>query len=74
MPNKSREENMQILLDAFKKAGSKGLSVDEAKEVLFGQDLSKKSVTKKILEEMTHKSMIKLESNLKNRYIISTKD
>ncbi len=70
MPNRSREENMKLLMEAFKKAGPTGLSVDEAKEILFGNDSSKKSVTKKILEEMTYKSILKFGNKLKNRYVI----
>lgn len=70
MPNRTREENASILIVAFKKAGKVGLSVDEAKEILFGNDTSKKNATKKILEEMRSKGLIKTDS-LKNKYFIS---
>ena len=72
MPNRSREENISLLLVAFKKAGEKGLSVEDAKEVLFGDDISKKSVTKKILDEMRNRGLIKTENALKNKYIVAS--
>jgi predicted transcriptional regulator len=71
MPNRSREENTSILMVAFKKAGKIGLSVDDAKEILFGDDTSKKNATKKVLEEMRSKGLIKTDS-LKNKYVITS--
>lgn len=73
MPNRSREENINILMVAFRKAGKIGLSVDEAKEVLFGDDSSKKNATKKVLEEMRAKGLVKTDS-LKNKYVITTEN
>lgn len=70
MPNRSREDNINLLLNAFRRAGASGLSVEDAKEVLFGDDISKKSATKKILDEMRNRGLIRLQNALKTRYVI----
>jgi hypothetical protein len=46
--------------------------VDEAKEILFGDDTSKKSITKKILDDMKAKGSIKVKSSLGNRFVINS--
>lgn len=64
MPNRSQEENVKLLLDAFRLAGTRGLSIDQAKELLFGKDNKAGSRTKKILEHMKNKGVIRPEMGL----------
>ena len=59
MPNRSQQENMNLLLDALRQAADKGLTVDEAKTILFGDDTSRKSDTKKLLELLRSKGFVR---------------
>ncbi len=64
MPNRSQEENVKLLLDAFRLAGTRGLSIDQAKELLFGKDHKAGTRTKKILEHMKTKGVIRPQMGL----------
>jgi hypothetical protein len=64
MPNRSQEENFKLLLDAFRLAGTRGMSIDQAKELLFGNDNKAGSRTKKLLEHMKSKGMIRTQMGL----------
>jgi hypothetical protein len=59
MRNRSQEENFKLLLDAFRLAGSRGLSIDQAKEIVFGKDSTAGSRTKKLLERLKSKGVIR---------------
>jgi hypothetical protein len=59
MPNRSQQENMKLLLEALRQAADKGLTLDEAKVILFGDDPSRKSDTKKLLEHLRSKGYVK---------------
>ena len=58
MANRSQEDNIKLLRDAFRLAGARGLSIDQARECLFGKDTKAGSRTKKILEHMKSKGVI----------------
>jgi hypothetical protein len=59
MPNRSQQENMDLLLEALRQAATKGLTLDEAKVILFGDDPSRKSDTKKLLELLRSKGFVR---------------
>lgn len=59
MPNRSQQENMDLLLGALRQAADKGLTLDEAKTILFGDNPSKKSDTKKLLELLRSKGYVR---------------
>lgn len=59
MRNRSQEENFKLLLDAFRLAGSRGLSIDQAREIVFGKDSTAGSRTKKLLERLKSKGVIR---------------
>ncbi len=64
MANRSQDENIKLLLDAFRMAGTRGLSIDQAKELLFGKDLQAGSRTKKLLERMKSRGVIRTQMGL----------
>ena len=64
MRNRSQEENFRLLLDAFRLAGSRGLSIDQAKELLFGKDATAGSRTKKLLDRLKTKGVIRTQMGL----------
>ncbi len=59
MPNRSQEENVSLLLQALREAGETGLTLDEAKLTLFGDDPHSKSATKKVLDYLKTKGYIR---------------
>jgi hypothetical protein len=59
MRNRSQEENVKLLVDAFRLAGTRGLSIDQAKEIVFGKDANSGSRTKKLLDHMKSKGVIR---------------
>jgi hypothetical protein len=61
MPNRSQEENDAIILNALRKAGDAGLSVDEVRQALFGDGEQSKSLTKKLLEHLKSKGHIRVK-------------
>ncbi|MCC6802296.1 MAG: hypothetical protein IT319_05380 [Anaerolineae bacterium] len=64
MRNRSQEENFRLLLDAFRLAGSRGLSIDQAREIVFGKDSTAGSRTKKLLERLKSKGVIRPQMGL----------
>jgi len=64
MRNRSQEENFKLLLDAFRLAGTRGLSIDQARELLFGKDTTAGSRTKKLLERLKSKGVIRTQMGL----------
>ena len=73
MRNRSQEENFKLLLDAFRLAGTRGLSIDQAKEIVFGKDSTSGSRTKKLLERLKSKSVIRTQMGLAGIvYVINT--
>ncbi len=64
MRNRSQEENFKLLLDAFQLAGTRGLSIDQARELLFGKDRNAGSRTKKLLERLKSKGVIRTQMGL----------
>lgn len=64
MANRSQEENIRLLLDAFRLAGTRGLSIDQARELVFGKDITAGSRTKKLLERMKSKGVIRTQMGL----------
>ena len=64
MANRSQEENLKLLLDAFRLAGTRGMSIDQARELLFGKDPQAGSRTKKLLERMKSKGVIRTQMGL----------
>ena len=63
MTNRSQEENLKLLLDAFRLAGSRGLSIDQARE-LFLEKIQAGSRTKKLLERLKSKGVIRTQMGL----------
>ena len=70
MPNRSQEENCQLLLNALRTAGDAGLTIDEAKTTLFGDDPHSKSDTKKILERLKAKGYLRVKVGADIQYVI----
>lgn len=64
MRNRSQEENFRLLRDAFRLAGSRGLSIDQAREIVFGKDSTAGSRTKKLLERLKSKGVIRPQMGL----------
>lgn len=64
MRNRSQEENFRLLLDAFRLAGTRGLSIEQAKELLFGKDATAGSRTKKLLDRLKAKGAIRTQMGL----------
>jgi hypothetical protein len=64
MRNRSQEDNFRLLVDAFRLAGSRGLSIDQAKEIVFGKDATAGSRTKKLLDRLKSKGVIKTQMGL----------
>ena len=64
MRNRSQEENFKLLLDAFRLAGTRGLSIDQAREIVFGKDNTAGSRTKKLLERLKTKGVIRPQMGL----------
>ena len=72
MPNRSQEENMSLLLEALRRAGQVGLTVDEARQALFGGDAQSKSMTKKMLDHLKAKGLIKIKvDKMDVRYLMT---
>lgn len=59
MANRSQEENIDLLLSALRLAGARGLSIDQAKDILFRGDSNAGSRTKKILERLKARGAVK---------------
>ena len=55
MPNRTQEENDAIILNALRSAGAKGMSLDEVKGALFGEQNQSNSLVKKMLERLKMK-------------------
>ncbi|HVU13669.1 MAG TPA: hypothetical protein VHD90_20455 [Phototrophicaceae bacterium] len=64
MRNRSQEENFRLLLDAFRLAGTRGLSIEQAREIVFGKDATAGSRTKKLLERLKSKGVIRTQMGL----------
>ncbi|MEP7292892.1 MAG: hypothetical protein ABI835_14005 [Chloroflexota bacterium] len=64
MRNRSQEENVKLLVDAFRLAGTRGLSIEQAKEIVFGKDATAGSRTKKLLDRMKTKGVIRPQMGL----------
>jgi hypothetical protein len=58
MANRSQEENIKLLTEALYRAGEAGLTIDQAKDILFGDDKTAKSATKKLLEVLKSKGQV----------------
>jgi hypothetical protein len=70
MPNRSQEENCQLLLNALRNAGDMGLTIEEAKMTLFGDDPHSKSATKKFLEHLKSKGYLHVKVGADIHYVI----
>ena len=55
---------MKLLVDAFRLAGTRGLSIDQAREIVFGKDATSGSKTKKLLDKMKSKGVIRPQMGL----------
>lgn len=58
MANRTQEENVSLLVDALRLAGTRGLSIDQARLIVFGKDNTAGSRTKKLLDKLKTKGMI----------------
>jgi hypothetical protein len=61
MPNRSQEENEAIMLNALRSAGDAGLTLDEVRLALFGNDGKSNTLTKKLLERVKAKGYIRIK-------------
>ncbi len=59
MANRSQEENIDLLLGALRLAGERGLSIDQAKDILFRGDTKAGTRTKKLLERLKSRGAVK---------------
>jgi hypothetical protein len=59
MANRSQDENFTMLTDALRHAGARGLSIDQARTILFGSDATAGSKTKKLLERLKTKGVVR---------------
>jgi hypothetical protein len=58
MPNRSQEENLNLLLEALRNAGEKGLTVEQVKSEVFKDSNYSKTDIKKLLEHLRTKGFI----------------
>jgi predicted transcriptional regulator len=72
MPNRSQEENDTIILNALRKVGDSGMSVDEIRQVLFGDGEQSKSLTKKLLERLKSKGHIRVKMGRSGLFYVIT--
>jgi hypothetical protein len=61
MANRSKDENFTLLTDALRHAGGRGLSIDQARSVVFGADNTAGSRTKKLLERLKLKGVVRTQ-------------
>ncbi len=61
MPNRSQEENEAIMLEALRLAGEEGLSLEQVRMALFGNEEQSNSRTKKLLEKLKSKGRIRVK-------------
>ncbi|MBK8025733.1 MAG: hypothetical protein IPK19_31160 [Chloroflexi bacterium] len=61
MANRSQDENFTLLTDALRHAGARGLSIDQARSVVFGGDSTAGSRTKKLLERLKSKGVVRTQ-------------
>jgi hypothetical protein len=59
MPNRSQEDNEALIINALRSAGEKGLTLDEVRCVLFENENTGNSLTKKLLEKVKAKGHIR---------------
>lgn len=71
MPNRSRDENIELLNKAFLEAGDNGLTLNDAKTILFGDATGKNSITKSILLEMKSQGLIKNAENRTDKFQVN---
>lgn len=72
MPNRSQEENLQILISALRKSADRGMSLDEAKIELFGESPHSNKATKKLLEILKTKGHVHIRMDKSEmRYFIN---
>ncbi|MDZ4768481.1 MAG: hypothetical protein SGJ24_05085 [Chloroflexota bacterium] len=64
MANRSQDENITLLTDALRHAGTRGLSIDQARIVVFGKDTTAGSKTKKLLERLKSKGVVHTEMGI----------
>lgn len=70
MPNRSQEENDTIILNALRAAGDNGLTVEEVRLALFGDNEQSKSLTKKMLERLKMKGRIHIKMRASGPYYV----
>jgi hypothetical protein len=61
MANRSQDENFILLTDALRHAGARGLSIDQARSIVFGNDTTAGSRTKKLLERLKSKGVVRTQ-------------
>jgi hypothetical protein len=61
MPNRKQEDNEAIILNALRKAGDQGLTVDEVRFALCNEGEYSNSLTKKLLEKVKAKGHIRMK-------------
>jgi hypothetical protein len=61
MSNRSQEENIALMLNALRNADVTGLTLDQAKTILFGNDNHSKTATKKVLDHLKAKGCIRVK-------------
>lgn len=64
MANRSQDENCTLLTDALRHAGPRGLSIDQARLVVFGNDSTSGSKTKKLLERLKSKGVARTQMGI----------
>jgi hypothetical protein len=62
MPNRTQEENEQLLLNVLRQAGETGLTIDQARDALsINGVLQSKSLAKKVLEHLRTRGCVRLK-------------
>jgi hypothetical protein len=70
MPNRSQEENEAIMLEALRSAGEDGLSLEQVRMALFGNEEQSNSRTKKLLEKLKSKGRIRVKMGRTGPYYV----
>lgn len=64
MANRSQDENFNLLVNALRHAGPRGLSIEQARSIVFGGDNTAGSRTKKLLERLKTKGVIRTQMGI----------
>jgi len=61
MPNRTQEENEQLLLNVLRQAGETGLTIDQARDALSVNGVQSKSLAKKVLEHLRTRGCVRVK-------------